>query len=117
MKKSLSILLVVTILFLNGCRTTDGFKKNMDSWIGGSEITLIRTNGAPTSTYESNGIKFLVYNYSRTTKDYYSTDYYYGSASTVNYGGNTYECEVTYEVSNDKITNVRWRGNDCKALE
>ena len=116
MNKYLNIILVATVILLNGCATTEGFKKNMDSWIGASEITLIRQQGAPNTTYESGGVKFLVYYYSYTSSDYYSTTYYYGSASTVNYGGNTYTCEITYELYNDIIQNVRWKGNNCRAV-
>jgi len=116
MNKYLNIILVAIVLLLNGCKTTEGFKQNMETWIGASEITLIRQQGAPNTTYESNGVKFLVYYYSYTSSDYYSTNYYYGSASTVNYGGNTYTCEITYELSNEIITNVRWKGNNCNAV-
>ncbi len=112
MKKLLSILIM--LLFISGCKTTAGYKQSMSTWIGGAEIDLIRKNGTPDSTYTSNNIKFLVYEWSNTSRIYYHTS---DSGYTYTTGGNTYSCKTTFEVKNKIITNVRWAGNKCRAEE
>ena len=82
--------------------------------VGATEIELIRALGVPASTFTSGGSKFLVYSDSGTTKDNYQSSLdYWGNVNTVNYGGNQYSCEVTYEISNKRIKNIRWNGNNC----
>jgi len=113
MKKILLILLISLGLF--SCATTEQFEKNMNSWVGLKEIQLIREWGAPTSSFNSGSSKFLVYLNSYKSKDSYSTSYSKYSSSTTNWGGNTYTCEMTFEISNKIIRNVRWKGNNCRS--
>jgi len=115
MNKYRAIFLVSIAIFINGCGpTAEGFKKLQDSWVGATEIELIRALGVPASTFTSGGSKFLVYSDSGTTKDNYQSSLdYWGNVNTVNYGGNQYSCEVTYEISNKRIKNIRWNGNNC----
>jgi hypothetical protein len=117
----LPLLIVITLLFISGCKTTTGYKQIMQTWQGATELELIRTIGAPNSTHTSNGIKFLVYDRSYTTKkSYYSSydfDNYGGSGYSYPIGGDTYSCITTYELENGIITNIKWVGNNCKAKE
>jgi len=105
----------ILFLFLSGCATTTGYQQRMQTWIGASDIKLIREIGAPDSTYTSGSSKFLEYVYSRTTSIDYTTNYYSNSSHTYSTGGITYSCKTTYEVISGIITNVQWSGNNCKA--
>jgi hypothetical protein len=115
------LLISIVLLFISGCKTTDGYKQIMQTWMGATELELIKTIGPPSSTYTSNGVKFLVYDRSYTTKKSYYTDYdfdsYGGSGYSYPVGGNTYSCKTTYELEDGIVTNVKWVGNNCKAKE
>jgi|APSaa5957512493_1039668.scaffolds.fasta_scaffold105152_1 hypothetical protein len=115
MNKYRAIFLVSIAIFINGCGpTAEGFAKLQDTWVGASEIELVRVWGVPTSTYTSGGSKFLVYSHSATSKDNYQSNVdYWGNVNTINYGGNEYSCEVTYEFSNKRIKYISWKGNNC----
>jgi hypothetical protein len=124
-KKSLSFILL--ILFVSGCATTEGYKKIVTSWVGSTEINLIRSWGAPQHSYKSGDTKFIVYNSSRNvhipgTTPTYTTTVIGNTAYTNTTGGTSaqnlqYSCETTFEIKNSKIVSWRFKGNDCKAKE
>lgn len=115
------LFITTLLLLLNGCATTAGYKQVMKTWIGSTEVALIRSRGAPNSTYTSGDSKFLEYNQSYTSsKSYYSSydfDSYGGSGYSYPIGGITYSCKTTYEIKNKVVANIRWVGNNCKAKE
>ena len=124
--KKIVYLLIFSVV-ISGCATTAGYKKVVNSWVGHSELELIRSWGAPQQTYESGGSKFLVYNSSRNvylpgTAPTYTTTVIGNTAYTNSSGGTSaqnlhFSCQTTFEVRNEKIISWRFRGNDCKAKE
>lgn len=112
---------------LAGCATTANYEKILDSWVGASEIDLVRKWGTPQRVYETGGTKFLTYASSRNiylpgTAPTYQTTYIGNTAYTNRIGGTPGQnigmtCVTTFEVRNDRIVSWRWEGNDCKARD
>jgi hypothetical protein len=125
MKKT--IYLLIFTLVISSCVTTAGYKKIVDSWVGSSELELIRSWGPPQQAYESGGVKFLAYNSSRNvylagTAPTYTTTYIGNTAYTSSSGGTPAQnlnlnCQTTFEISDGKIVSWRFQGNACKAEE
>jgi len=125
MKKNLFFMLF--ILFVSGCATTEGYRKVVASWVGSTEIELIRSWGAPQHSYKSGSIKFIVYNSSRSvdipgTTPTYKTTLIGNTAYTNTTGGTPdqnfqYSCETTFEIMDEKIVSWSFKGNDCTAIE
>jgi hypothetical protein len=119
--------LLVMSLIIPSCATTAGYKKVVSSWVGHSEIELIRSWGAPQQAYESGRTKFLVYSSSRNvylpgSAPTYTTTVIGNTAYTNASGGTpdqnlNFSCQTTFEVSNGEIVSWSFRGNDCKAKE
>ena len=125
MKKA--ILLTAVLLIFAGCATRANYEKALNSWVGSSEIDLIRKWGVPQQFYETGGRKFLVYSSSRnmnipgTPPSYTST--IVGNTTYRNRVGGTPDqnielnCKTTFELENEKVLSWRWQGNDCAAPE
>lgn len=117
--------LLLAAVLLSGCATTAKYEKALNSWLGSSELELVRQWGPPQQAYEAGGSKFLVYSNSGTVyipgqAPSYQTNYYGNTAYTTPYGGVPAQniavsCETTFEVVDDVITNWTWRGNNCVA--
>ena|SRR5713226_10404375 len=125
MRKALAL---TAILFsLAGCATTANYEKILNSWVGFTELDLIRKWGPPQQSYEAGGRKFLVYSSSRNvylpgTAPSYTTTVIGNTAYTNRVGGTPSQniglsCQTTFEISSEKIVSWRWQGNDCTALE
>lgn len=121
------IALAALLLTLAGCATTANYEKILNSWIGNTELDLIRKWGPPQQSHETGGRKFLVYTSSRNvyipgTEPSYTTTVIGNTAYTNPVGGTPGEniglsCQTTFEISGDRIVSWRWEGNDCTALE
>ena len=119
--------LVAILLTLAGCVTTANYEKNLDSWVGQTELSLIRKWGPPQRSYETGGHKFLVYVSSRNeyvtgTKPAYRTTVIGNTAYTKRVGRITgrnirKNCQTTFEILGKRIVSWHGKGNDCKALE
>ncbi len=102
-------------------------EKILNSWVGATELDLIRKWGPPQQSYEASGRKFVVYTNSRNvyipgTAPSYTTTVIGNTAYTNRVGGTPGQniglsCQTTFEISGDKIVSWRWQGNDCTALE
>lgn len=122
-----NIFIVVLLSALAGCATTAGYKKIVSSWIGNTELNLIRSWGTPQHSYQTGETKFLVYNSSRNVHfpgiaPTYTTTIIGNTVYTNTTGGLSsqnlqYSCETTFEISNKKIVSWRFKGNDCKGKE
>lgn len=123
MRNALSL---TAILFaLAGCATTANYEKILNSWVGATELDLIRKWGPPRQSYEAGDSKFLVYSSSRNvyipgTAPAYETTVIGNTAYTNPVGGTPGQniglsCQTTFEVSSERIVSWRWQGNDCKA--
>jgi hypothetical protein len=114
---------IVFIFVLAGCATTANYEKMLDSWVGATELDLIRQWGAPVQAYESSGRKFLVYNSQRNVfipgvQPTYTTTMIGNTAYTSAAGGTPAQnvalsCQTTFELLDDEIVSWSWRGNDC----
>lgn len=119
------LLITLFALITTACATTANYEKILSSWVGASEIDLIRAWGAPDNQYESSGTKFLTYQkssniYMPGTSPTYTTTVVGNTAYTSSSGGSpAYNiqmfCKTTFEVKNERIVNWRWEGNGCKA--
>jgi len=116
---------IVAILILASCATTENYEKILASWVGQSEGALIRSWGPPDSSYESSSDKYLTYSKSRSgyipgTQPSYQTQIIGGTAYTTAYGGSpgysyNRNCKTTFTVSSGTITSWRYEGNACVA--
>ncbi|HTB23064.1 MAG TPA: hypothetical protein VK914_10190 [bacterium] len=100
--------------------TKAGYEMILNSWVGSSELDLVRKFGVPTQTYEVSGHRFLVYDceISYRMPESYTTTYVGNTAYTDSYGGQvlTKSCTTTFESDGEKIVNFQDTGNDCRAV-
>lgn len=125
MKKVLAITAILSVLV--GCATTANYEKILSSWVGSTELDLVRKWGPPHQAYEAGGRKFLVYSSSRNvylpgTAPSYTTTVIGNTVYTNRVGGSPGQniglsCQTTFEVSGERIVSWRWQGNDCTAYE
>lgn len=123
------IFIFAVVILLAGCTsyTKEAYKRKLNTWMGSEPIDLVRSWGPPKQTYEVGGHQFLVY-----IKDYdftipasqptYQTSFIGDKAYTTAIGGHdeitfNHHCETTFEVSENKIINWSFKGDDCVAEE
>lgn len=118
----LSILL--SVLFLTSCATTQKYETVLDSWVGSSEEKLVSLWGPPDSVYViSNTKKMLTYSSASNvilpgSAPHYTTNYIGNTAYTTSYGGSSpisvdLSCKTSFTVDKGQITQWRWEGNNC----
>lgn len=122
-----TLALTVILFALVGCATTANYEKILNSWIGYTELELIRKWGPPQQSYEAGGIKFLVYSSSRNVHIPGATPSYtttvIGNTVYTNQVGGTPDqniglnCQTTFEISGERVVSWRWQGNDCTAID
>ena len=122
-----TIALIAILFALAGCATTANYEKILQSWVGETELNLIRKWGPPRQSYEAGASKFLVYSSSRNvylpgTAPSYTTTVIGNTAYTNPVGGTPGQniglsCQTTFEISGERIVSWRWQGNDCTARE
>jgi hypothetical protein len=122
-----SLALAVIALVLTGCATTANYEKILQSWVGRTELDLVRAWGPPLQTYKTGGSKFLVYSSARNvyfagTPPAYTTTVIGNTAYTNRIGGTPGQivgmrCQTTFELIDQKIISWQWQGNDCVARE
>jgi hypothetical protein len=127
MRKALALAVVALAFVLAGCATTENYERILQSWVGRTELDLVRAWGAPQRTYETGGSKFLVYSSGRNvyiagTPPAYTTTIVGGTAYTSRIGGTPGQvigmrCQTTFELKEDKVIAWQWHGNDCAARE
>jgi hypothetical protein len=135
MKKYLLLILLV----LTGCATTQNYEKILSSWVGAPESALISNWGPPSSSYQiSANSKVITYMRGRnvqvggfatttpitttTTGNIYggvnanysstATSYVQSVSPVTNIAMN---CSTRFTVNNGVIANWAWEGNDCRA--
>ena len=116
-------------IFTVSCATTENYNAIVKSWLGQPEVDLVRAWGAPQNTHQSGDTKFMVYDKRRnvqvgqttaTTNTSYSNNPYsiYDSTSTTTVNPATninMVCITTFEIFNNRVVNVSYKGNDCRA--
>jgi len=115
--------LLMLPLMVSGCATTGKYEKVLQSWVGSSELDLVRSWGPPQQTYEASDRKFLIYSSSNDmylpgSGPTYQTTVVGNTAYTNSYGGTPamniqLSCTTTFEITADVITSWQWRGNNC----
>jgi len=120
------VVLAAVSLALAGCATTVNYERILSSWVGSTELDLVRQWGPPQQSYEAGGSKFLVYSSSRNlylpgTVPTYTTTVVGNTAYTTSSGGTPaqnigFSCQTTFEVAGKRIVSWRWQGNDCTAF-
>lgn len=119
----MKFLWLLSVIFLFGCATEQGYKNYLMQFKGISKAQLLEAQGVPDNVYEYNGTEYLVYLY---TASYYVpqtsfvngyNSYGYTNATVNSYGGysGTVSCKTTYVLQNGIVTSIRFVGNGCKA--
>lgn len=124
MQKNTLLALCASVI-LAGCATTANYEKLLSSWVGHSELELIRAWGSPVGQYESGGVRFVTYEQRRNvfipgTNPTYQTNIIGNTAYTTAVGGSPaynipLSCRTTFEIQNERVTSWRWEGNGCKS--
>lgn len=122
-----NFLILLIGLVVASCATTAGYEKILDRWIGSDEISLVRSWGAPSRTYETGGSRFLGYVtqhdiYLPGTPATYTTTVVGTTAITTPVMGTpgysmTTSCNTTFEIVGGKVARWSHQGSDCKAPE
>ena len=120
-------ILVMVAILAAACATTKGYENILNSWVGLTELDLVRKWGSPQQTYEAAGHKFLAYSNRRNVflpgaPASYQTTVVGNTAYTNAVGGSPamnigLSCITTFELEGEKIVRWSWKGNDCKAKE
>ena len=126
--KTARILFLFAGLFLAACQTATvaNYDAQLDTWIGRPVDVLVSSWGVPDKQYDADRNTRLVA-YIRNSQVIYPSSCsmsfgVIGSGYGVNkcvggYApqGQSLRCETTFTVVKGKITDVRHRGNDCRA--
>jgi hypothetical protein len=125
MKKAIA--LTAGLILLAGCAARANYENVLNSWVGATELDLVRKWGVPQQSYETGGRKFLVYSSSRNmilpgSPPTYTTTVVGNTVYKNRVGGipDQYmelNCKTTFELENEKVLSWRWQGNDCTAPE
>jgi len=125
MKKS--VILTAILIFLAGCATRANYENVLNSWVGATELDLVRKWGVPQQFYETSGRKFLVYSSSRNmilpgsppsyTQTVVGNTIYKNRVGGIPDQYIELNCKTTFELENEKVLSWRWQGNDCTAPE
>jgi len=104
------------LFLLVGCQSKEAYFAKLDSWKGQPESALLAKRGAPNRFFESNGIRYLTYNYSSN----YQTPVNCSGGGVANSsvlctGGQNvnFYCEETFYIKQGVIQNIRYKGNNC----
>ncbi len=121
------MLAVVGAIAVSACATTAGYEKLLNSWVGSTELDLVRKWGPPVQSYEAGGRKFMVYSSQRNlhiagVAPTYQTNVIGSTAYTRAVGGSpasniSLACTTTFELANSHVVSWSYKGNDCTAEE
>jgi len=127
--------LLAVLAGLSGCATQANYEKMLQSWVGDSEAHLVSSWGPPASVYEAGGSRILTYVQSGQavlpgasyTTPVRTTTYGNVGLTPYNATSTTYlpqqgaptvismSCTVHFTVTQDRISNWSWQGNNCRA--
>jgi len=62
---SKTLFLTVVLFSLAGCATSANYVKILNTWVGATELNLLRAWGVPQQSYNAGGRKFMIYSNSR----------------------------------------------------
>ena len=98
-------------LLLAGCATEGKYRTHIYSLIGMPEAELVFSNGVPDSTYELDGTKYLVYNYSQVVS---TQGYTTPTGQTVHGQTRHRRCRTVFSIEDGFVSDVKYEGNFCK---
>jgi hypothetical protein len=108
---------------LAGCVTGPGYQARMSAYIGGSPQTLVQQLGVPDKQITVGGTQYLAYVQHDEDSAYpfgvsggwggpFFPHAYYYAAPVQTLG--PVSCETTFTVQADKVTGVKFRGDECE---
>lgn len=107
------------VALLAGCASTTKYEAQLDRMIGLQEGALLRNWGPPSSWYESDGTKYLVYHRGESVNlPGLAPNYRVTGNVAAPYGGSPafgfdFYCTTTLHIRDGMIVSWRWKGNDC----
>lgn len=111
------MLIIIAIMILTGCATTEKYEAILNSWVGSDINDLMRSWGYPVGSFQApNGNTVYVYSSSNSVTTPIRT-YSFNNVLTTT-GGQTLDlwCRTFFEIdSSKKIVLWRWEGNNCFA--
>lgn len=124
------VMTAALVAVLSGCATEANYNARLSRMVGVTETYLISQWGPPSSVYENGGTRFLTYARGGSTfvpgvAPMYQTTVIGRTAITQPVGGSPsmliqQNCATTFTISpppDQRVTNWRWEGNDCKSRE
>jgi len=123
------VLALVFAAFLAGCATTANYEQTLNAWVGESADNLVRSWGAPTSTFHMpSGNDVYIYEHSESgaytvpvgapppvqpAPGYVVP----GQAAVTGSQVISYTkwCRTEFEISGGRIVRWNWHGNACRA--
>ena len=93
-------------LVIAGCATAANYEKQLDAWIGKSELELVRSWGAPAAVYEVGPSRFLTYTKHMGTS-------LAGTPAPVI--ATQLTCTTHFEVSKAIVSSWKTEGNACRS--
>lgn len=113
---------LLPIAVLAGCATGPGLQARMSAYVGATPKTLVTQLGVPDKQISVGGVQYLAYvhheedplqpyNYvTLTPGGVYPYPFYDVNLAPAE---GPVDCETTFAVQADKITDVKFRGSDC----
>ena len=111
--------IVLSILFLEGCATTAGYRAKVRSWEGQDAGSLVQAWGQPDDKEPVHGGNTM-YVYARLKRmpvaySDYQHNYYANARNPADYSDIYIKCSTFFEVNpGNKVIATEFRGEDCK---
>lgn len=109
------------VIFISGCATSDGYREELNQFIGAPEAKLVAAWGAPDSQYTTaSGERILSYQKNRQftkSSSQYVHDYKTGTGSYQPGGQKLHDmkCKTNFILVKSVVREVTFSGNDCTA--
>jgi hypothetical protein len=123
MRKIATALAIATVL-MAGCATQAALERRLNTYLGASEVEVIRDFGPPQNVYETGGSKFIHFSRSGTmvmpgVAPSFMTTRIGNTFMTQPVGGSPgfavqVGCEIRFELQQERVVRWSFRGNDCK---
>jgi len=132
MVRNIAFLMIVTLLIL-ACSTSEKYDKQLNTWVGKSEQSLVMAWGRPSAVkYVNDNTK--IFTYTKINDFYFPSEYYlyneefepddtiyaplmneYNFTPYAQLTDNVVEtsCQTSFIIKNNVVSAWKWRGNDC----
>ena len=112
--------ILVLVLFLTACFSSQTYEQKLQKWIGQSEYDLFNAWGYPSQTFAIDSSRY-VWVYSKTNltphQNLYHDSFLYNGWHNPKYGiqqvPNTYYCKTYFTIENATVVNFSFIGDDC----